>query len=168
MKRKILNTIYLSVGIIVLLAVGRAIYYPSPEPFSGPVVNELPQSTHTPLESCSAYVRVQGLFLKSEWKMTILESDLIGPSTVIKKDTFGNKVSLILKDRTGWLEQTFHERTAEMYQVGDTVNVCLRITCAYCKWRGFLFQCEVDGGEVKCPECGEEDIIGQANPNEYE
>lgn len=168
MKRKTSNAIIVSIGIIFIALIAVGIYGP-PERFSGPVVNDLPEVIHTPLEDCPTYVRVQGLFLKGEWNMQILESDLRHKAVVISKDTFGLKVAIILKDTGGWLEQTFHERTVNLYEIGDTVPICLRITCAHCKWRGFLFQCEIrDNGEVACPECGEEDIIGQANPNEYE
>jgi len=63
------------------------------------------------LFSCTAYKRV--------WHGERMPTQLDGASIVIIKDAD----NLILKDQTGWIEQTYYKPIVKRYEVGDTLYI---------------------------------------------
>ena len=70
----------------------------------------------TGLLSCST---VKNTTYKRYWDGEFMDTQLCGTAKVIMKSD-GN---IILKDQTGWIEQTFYKPIVEKYNVGDTVRL---------------------------------------------
>jgi hypothetical protein len=62
--------------------------------------------------SCSTYKRID---YNEKRKQTQLDNTAV---VVLKESGF-----ILLKDKNGWYEQTFHKPTVKKYNIGDTVII---------------------------------------------
>ena len=61
-------------------------------------------------------------YKRIDWQGKLQPTQLQGYSVVWKKECLDGDWMILSIDSTGWLEQTYHKRTVNRYEVGDTIK----------------------------------------------